>query len=264
MAARPDRSDARLSPEAEAAREAEVRGYFDGAAPKRHTKPSRSDHSAVYADALVPDNSHPELDKFQELEAQTEVSLSHPSPHRSPARLCFIQMPGQRASEQLVCDVPVVVSFQKLVYEGGKTSEEFVETEYYKDLGCVGKQHHTVTAHLLIFALSYSFYIRTGTGFIQMDKSNGGSFELHEDRDGTERHASCKGNPATNEWIPSADTVGQILAGSSLYVCVGISVFDHEANTMYKFCSKSSSVTSSSLFILQVYPTSDKPGRSDS
>ncbi|KAK3151140.1 hypothetical protein QOZ80_3AG0242240 [Eleusine coracana subsp. coracana] len=162
MAARPDRSDARLSPEAEAAREAEVRGYFDGAAPKRHTKPSRSDHSAVYADALVPDNSHPELDKFQELEAQTE----------------------------------------KLVYEGGKTSEEFVETEYYKDLGCVGKQHHT-----------------TGTGFIQMDKSNGGSFELHEDRDGTERHASCKGNPATNEWIPSADTV---------------------------------------------YPTSDKPGRSDS
>ncbi|TVU47622.1 hypothetical protein EJB05_07228 [Eragrostis curvula] len=152
---RPDRSDARLSPEAEAAREAEVREYFDGAAPKRHSKPARSEHSAVYADALVPDdaggNSHPELDRFQELEAHTE----------------------------------------KLVYEGGgKVGEEFVETEYYKDLGCVGKQHHT-----------------TGTGFIKMDKSHGASFELHEDRDGTERHASCKGNPATNEWIPSADTV---------------------------------------------------------
>ncbi|CAN6295648.1 unnamed protein product [Urochloa humidicola] len=69
---RPDRSDAHLSPEAEAEREAEVREYFDDAAPKRHTKPSRSDHSAVYADALVPDTSHPELDKFQDLEAHTE------------------------------------------------------------------------------------------------------------------------------------------------------------------------------------------------
>jgi hypothetical protein len=33
---------------------------------------------------------------------------------------------------------------QKLVLEGGKPGEEFVETEYYKDLGGVGKQHHTV------------------------------------------------------------------------------------------------------------------------
>lgn len=33
---------------------------------------------------------------------------------------------------------------QKLVCEGGKAGDEFVETEYYKDLGCVGKQHHTV------------------------------------------------------------------------------------------------------------------------
>jgi hypothetical protein len=41
--------------------------------------------------------------------------------------------------------VPVVCFSQKLVYEGGDMSEEFVETEYYKDLGCVGKQHHTVT-----------------------------------------------------------------------------------------------------------------------
>ncbi|CAL4938670.1 unnamed protein product [Urochloa decumbens] len=147
---RPDRSDAHLSPEAEAAREAEVREYFDDAAPKRHTKPFRSDHSAVYADALVPDTSHPELDKFQDLEAHTE----------------------------------------RLVCEGGSAGEEFVETEYYKDLGGVGKQHHT-----------------TGTGFIRMDRDKGASFKLSEDPDAAERHASCKGNPATNEWIPSADTV---------------------------------------------------------
>lgn len=41
-----------------------------------------------------------------------------------------------------------------------------------------------------------------------MDKPTGASFELSDDPDATERHASCKGNPATNEWIPSADTVG--------------------------------------------------------
>jgi hypothetical protein len=77
MSRPPNRSDAHLSAEDEAALEAEVREYYDDAAPKRHTKPSRSEHSAVYVDALVPDvggNSHPELDKFQELEAHTEVS----------------------------------------------------------------------------------------------------------------------------------------------------------------------------------------------
>ena len=48
---------------------------------------------------------------------------------------------------------------------------------------------------------------QTGTGFIRMDRDKGASFKLSEDPDAAERHASCKGNPATNEWIPSADTV---------------------------------------------------------
>lgn len=45
---------------------------------------------------------------------------------------------------------------QSLVYEGTKVEEEFVETEYYKDLVGVGKQHHTVTlpAGSLRFPLS--------------------------------------------------------------------------------------------------------------
>jgi hypothetical protein len=47
--------------------------------------------------------------------------------------------------------VPVVRFSQKLVYEGGDMSEEFMETEYYKDLGCVGKQHHTVTGFAPFF-----------------------------------------------------------------------------------------------------------------
>lgn len=33
---------------------------------------------------------------------------------------------------------------QKLVYTGTEATDEFVETEYYKDLNCVDKQHHTV------------------------------------------------------------------------------------------------------------------------
>jgi hypothetical protein len=87
MSSRPNRSDVHLSPEDEAAREAEVRGYFDDAAPKRHTKPSRSEHSAVYADAIVPDSTHPELDKFQDLEAHTEVSPLDPRPPQLPLSL---------------------------------------------------------------------------------------------------------------------------------------------------------------------------------
>jgi hypothetical protein len=76
---RPSRSDAHLSPVDEAVRVAEVREYYDDAAPKRHTKPSRSEHSAVYTDDALIDSSHPELDKLQELEAHTEVRRLSPS-----------------------------------------------------------------------------------------------------------------------------------------------------------------------------------------
>ncbi|XP_020107717.1 uncharacterized protein LOC109723682 [Ananas comosus] len=154
MSWRPDRSDAHLTPEEEERREAEARDYFEGIAPKRHSKPSRSDYSSVYADSLPPsrrDDSIPEHHKFQHLEAN---------------------------------------SGQKLVCEGSEVVEEYVQTEYYDDLNCVDKQHHT-----------------TGTGFIKMEKSNGSSFQITPDTDASDGHVSCRGNPATNEWIPSADTV---------------------------------------------------------
>ncbi|GLU11487.1 hypothetical protein SLE2022_282280 [Rubroshorea leprosula] len=156
---RPNRSDIHLSAEEEAKMEEKTREYFDGIAPKRHTKPQRSDYSSKYVDALVTDddggdgnnnnnnNSIPEYNEFQRLE------------HEDP---------------------------QKIVFNGTKVTEEFVETEYYKDLNCVGKQHHT-----------------TGTGFINMENSNDGCFSLEPDQ-ATESHASSRGNPATNEWIPAA------------------------------------------------------------
>ncbi|GAV74485.1 hypothetical protein CFOL_v3_17965 [Cephalotus follicularis] len=145
---RPNRSDIHLSTKEEAKIEEETREYFDGLAPKRHTKPQRSEYSTQYVDSLSIDNSNnnpiPEYVEFQRLE------------HDS----------------------------QELTYNERKVAEEFVETEYYKDLNSIGNQHHT-----------------TGTGFIKMEEGRG--FSLTPDS-ATDCHHSCKGNPATNDWIPSA------------------------------------------------------------
>ncbi|KAL3616310.1 hypothetical protein CASFOL_039700 [Castilleja foliolosa] len=146
---RPSRSDAHLDPAESVKVEAAARDYFDGVAPKRHTKPQRSEYSSsAYADALSSnDDVIPEYVEFQHLEKDN----------------------------------------QKLVYGGGKVAEEFTETEYYKDLNDVGKQHHT-----------------TGTGFIKVESQSGKGFKLGPDS-GNESHGSSRGNPATNDWIPATD-----------------------------------------------------------
>ena len=66
---------------------------------------------------------------------------------------------------------------------------------------------YRIYQHFLPLSVLISPREQTGTGFIRMDRDKGASFKLSEDPDAAERHASCKGNPATNEWIPSADTV---------------------------------------------------------
>jgi len=75
---RPGRSDAHLSPEEEAMKEEEARGYFQKIAPKRHTKPSRSEHSSVYCDEIknTDQDSIPEFEKLQNLEADPQVYIS--------------------------------------------------------------------------------------------------------------------------------------------------------------------------------------------
>ncbi|KAF8402714.1 hypothetical protein HHK36_010802 [Tetracentron sinense] len=149
---RPNRSDVHLSMEEETKVEEETREYFDGLAPKRHTKPQRSEYSSHYVDALSnpdqinTDSVTPEFAKFQHLENDP----------------------------------------QKLVYNGCEATEEYVETEYYKDLNCINKQHHT-----------------TGTGFIMVENANGNCFSLTPDS-ASGCNSSCKGNPATNDWIPAA------------------------------------------------------------
>ncbi|KAF5446796.1 hypothetical protein F2P56_032397 [Juglans regia] len=152
---RPNRSDVHLPAEEEARLETKTREYFDETAPKRHTKPQRSEYSSKYVDAISSNNKNnnddviPELVEFQRLENDP----------------------------------------QKLVYNGREATEEFVETEYYKDLNDVDKQHHT-----------------TGTGFIKVEKTDGKGFNLAPDSD-TSYHGSCQSNPATNEWIPTFDNM---------------------------------------------------------
>ncbi|CAI9759139.1 unnamed protein product [Fraxinus pennsylvanica] len=145
---RPNRSDVHLSKEEEVKIEEETRDHFDALAPKRHTKPQRSEYSSTYTDAQNSINgvNNPEYDEFQRLE-------------KDP---------------------------QKLVYKGSKPAEEFIETEYYSDLNCIDKQHH-----------------KTGTGFINVENTNGVSFSIVPDS-ATESHASSRGNPATNDWIPAS------------------------------------------------------------
>lgn len=81
---RPNRSDVHLSRDEEAKAEEQTREYFDEMAPKRHSKPQRSEYSSNYVDALSRDdhdNPHPipELVEFKRLEHNTQVRLSiHP------------------------------------------------------------------------------------------------------------------------------------------------------------------------------------------
>ncbi|KAJ4795812.1 Maternal effect embryo arrest 59 [Rhynchospora pubera] len=153
MARRPDRSDQSLPPEEAARIEAEVRDYFEKVAPKRHSKPPRSDPSDPYSDSLVSSDPDliPELDKLRRLESDP----------------------------------------QRLVVDGGEVVEEYVETEYYDGINCIDKQHHT-----------------TGSGFIKVEKPNKPAFDAQ-----TVSYTSCvsngcyRSNPATNDWIPSTETV---------------------------------------------------------
>ncbi|XP_048504366.1 uncharacterized protein LOC104900015 isoform X2 [Beta vulgaris subsp. vulgaris] len=143
---RPNRSDTHLSKEEEEKIAEETKEHFDGLAPKRHTKPQRSEYSSNYVDANNTATLIPEYVEFQRLENDPQE-----------------------------------------VNDGSQVSEEFTETDYYKDLNCVDKQHHT-----------------TGKGFIKMENDNGEKYYISPDTDLT-HHASSKGNPATNDWIPSAD-----------------------------------------------------------
>lgn len=82
---------------------------------------------------------------------------------------------------------------QKLVLDGGGgdvDGEEYVDTRYYDGLIGIDKQHHT-----------------TGTGFIKVERPNGSAFSVTTNGYSSASFIHCMSNPATNDWIPSSETV---------------------------------------------------------
>ncbi|KAK8965859.1 hypothetical protein KSP40_PGU001887 [Platanthera guangdongensis] len=59
------------------------------------------------------------------------------------------------------------------------------------------------------FQISYRLpqLLVTGTGFIKMEISHDSCFNLAAESTASLGHVSLHGNPATNDWIPSADLV---------------------------------------------------------
>ncbi|CAN6332870.1 unnamed protein product [Urochloa humidicola] len=87
----------------------------------------------------------------------------------------------------------LVAKPQKLVVDGAGDvdgGEEYVETRYYDGLIGIDKQHHT-----------------TGTGFIKVERPNGNAFSVTTNGYSSAGFVRCTSNPATNDWIPSAETV---------------------------------------------------------
>lgn len=118
MVTKPARSDEVLEGNQQQKIAAQVRAHYDFLAPKRPTKPNRSESDSPPADSPSAANGAiPELDKFRALQSQ-----SHP---------------------MISTDVGAILQ------------EEFVETNYYEELGCIDKQHHTVRP---CFPVSFSSF----------------------------------------------------------------------------------------------------------
>lgn len=162
---KPSRSDEVLDPDQQVQITNQVRALFDSMVPKRPSKPNRSDPDFTPSDPLFPytvsSTCNPELDKLQSLRSQAVFSC---------------------------CSNSTV------------SEDEYLETQYYKELDSIDKHHHT-----------------TGSGFIKVVSENeeNGCKDVGIER-GTvngegysNRHLICKSNPATNDWIPSVDD-GQV------------------------------------------------------
>ncbi|PWA56101.1 maternal effect embryo arrest 59 [Artemisia annua] len=152
LTVKPSRSDEIIHPDQQLLISEQVRSYFESVLPKRPAKPNRSDPDSYVSTEPV-DATIPELVKFQSLVSQSQGIVSD---HKATAE------------------------------------EEFVETEYYKELVSIDKEHHT-----------------TGNGFIKVareDNGNNSSYDirLHTGTNGVYKNRVVKSNPATNDWVPSS------------------------------------------------------------
>ncbi|CAK9135000.1 unnamed protein product [Ilex paraguariensis] len=103
---KPSRSDEVLDADQQLQISNQVRAHFDSVAPKRTTKPNRSESDSTPESSICTENfSVPEFQKFQSLQSQSQVMFTDPN-----------------TLEQ----------------------EEFVETRYYTELDSIDKQHYAV------------------------------------------------------------------------------------------------------------------------
>ena len=119
---KPSRSDEVLDADQQQQIANQVRAQFDSLAPKRPTKPNRSEPDlATNTSSLTPAVDQvtiPELDKLRSLQSQSHVKIS--------------------------------------VGGDGLVPDDFVETQYYKEMNSINKEHHT-----------------TGNGFIRVVREGG-------------------------------------------------------------------------------------------
>ncbi|KAK7307661.1 hypothetical protein VNO77_40909 [Canavalia gladiata] len=164
-ATKPSRSDEVLDADDQLKIANQIRAQFDALEPKRPIKPNRSEPDAFAQHPVDPAASHhniPELHKFQSLQ-------SHP--HAVVSSVGFVD-----------------------------AQDEFVETQYYKELSSIDKHHHT-----------------TGSGFINAVREGEGGYEIQllaSHDDARQAHLRAyKSNPATNDWVPNFDE-HQVLVSS--------------------------------------------------
>lgn len=160
-ATKPSRSDEIVDYDEQGRITNQIRSQFVDLEPKRPIKPNRSEPESLNpVDSTFSVQNIPELDKFQALR-----SRSH----------------GVISSANLV-----------------DAQEEFVETQYYKELAAIDKQHHT-----------------TGSGFIKVMRDGGdnGGYEIqlpattsYVVNGGENKFRDYKSNPAMNDWVPNLDT----------------------------------------------------------
>ncbi|PQQ14624.1 uncharacterized protein Pyn_32563 [Prunus yedoensis var. nudiflora] len=164
-ATKPSRSDEVLEADEQLKIANQIRARFDSAAPKRPIKPNRSEPDSSSSsstpnpvdNSIVDQPNIPELDKFRSLQSQSPVILSSA--------------------------------------DGATTvQDEFVDTEYYKELNSIDKQYHM-----------------TGSGFIKVVREGGSDFDgldlqLAQSHDDViVGLMKIRSNPATNDWVPRTD-----------------------------------------------------------
>ncbi|KAG8384324.1 hypothetical protein BUALT_Bualt04G0106400 [Buddleja alternifolia] len=156
-ATKPSRSDDVLDAAQQLQIYTQVRAKFDSMAPKRPIKPNRSEPDSISISSPHKDKDihTPELHNLRSLQYQSQTIIY---------------------SEATEVD-----------------QEEFVETEYYRALDSIDKQHHT-----------------TGSGFIKVavDHKNGDGYDLQllGSHRINGREMVFNTNPARNDWIPKFDS----------------------------------------------------------